>query len=90
MRISEDVNLKCKPSYLSADNGTNFVVRRRWRARDVRVTVAKATGAVKIEAGWSNGRTSHSGVMHRAAQASRTCWHEYMRRRELESQRVLS
>lgn len=62
----------CQPSYLSADNGTNFVVRGRRSARDVRVTVAKATGAVEIKAGWSDSRTSHSSVMHRATQASRT------------------
>lgn len=82
-RISQDINLRRRLSYLRADNGTNFVVRRRRSAGDVGVTVAKATGAVEVEARRPDGRTSHSGIMYRAAQASRTCWHEYMRRREL-------
>lgn len=63
-RISHDFYPECRPSYLGADNGTDFIVRRRWSAGDVRITVAKATGAVEVEAGWSDGRTSHSGIMH--------------------------
>lgn len=79
-KTSQDIDLK---RYLSADNGTNFIVRRCRSAGDVGVTVAKATGAVEVQAGWSDGRTSHGGVMYRATQASRTYWREYMRRREL-------
>lgn len=52
------------PSYLAANNGADLVVRRGGRAGDVRVAVAKATGAVEVETGWSDCGASHGGIVN--------------------------
>lgn len=59
-------------SYLAANNGADLIIGRGGCTGDVRVTVAKATGAVEVEAGWSNSRASHGGVVNRTAQSSWT------------------
>lgn len=40
-------------TYLAANDGAHLVIRGGGSTRDVRVTVAKATGAVEVEACWS-------------------------------------
>ena len=62
-----------EPRYLAANDGADLVVRGGGCARDVRVAVAKATRAVEVEAGGSDGRTSHGSIVDRTPQTSRTC-----------------
>lgn len=51
MLLESQPNIVSAASYLAADNGANLVVGRRGRTGDVRVAVAKAAGAVEVEAG---------------------------------------
>lgn len=51
-------------SYLATNDGPHLVIWGGGGPGNVRVTVAKATGAVEVEAGRSDCGAGHGGVVH--------------------------